>query len=439
MMKNPVKITECSWCKNRMELFHKHRLLYNNIFCSKECEKNFKKSKPNVKCKVCGKDFHLKPSVLKKIKTYPCCSIKCSSELKKSSYLGKNNSNYKYEKNLDLIYNLTPDGAYILGLIWSDGSLSKNTITISQKGWEECPLVEISEIIFGKDTVKKTVKNYVLSITEKELVDYIVSLGGIKRGKKSYMIEMPNISEDMIWPFLCGYFDGDGGFKYNYKYPEISLTSNSYRMLEQVSQYWNVNYNGKDNIYASGMKALEICGKMYESCNLHNKRKYYYYLDILNWEPGIENRGRWMSTDKCKYKKLSIDALPPEKKRVTDSGNDVYAIEFKPLNENIGTYIADMRIAVQPPPGFYFELVGRSSLPINNLHFLGGVGIIDQTYVGSLKMILQKIDMNKPLPETPFKCGQLILKKFLHVPFVRVDDIQDTERGKDGFGSTGKK
>jgi len=137
-----------------------------------------------------------------------------------------------------------------------------------------------------------------------------------------------------------------------------------------------------------------------------------------------------------KFKKLSENSYPPEKKRSSDSGYDVYAVEFEPVNEREGIYFADMKLAIQPPEGWYFELIGRSSLPLNNLHFLGGVGVIDKTYTGSIKMLVQKIESSKPLPELPFKCGQLIPRQFAHFETINVDELDDTERGTDGFGST---
>lgn len=438
-IKNPLEIRNCSQCGARVEIYHRKRTLMEHVFCSRKCDSEFKKAKPNTECINCGKPLHIKKSHLDKMGKFgPCCSRKCSGEIKTKMYVSENNPNHTYNKNLDMIYNLTNDGAYILGLIWSDGSLVKNTISITQKGWEECPLRKISEMIFGENVVQEHQNKDVLIINDKTLVDYLVSLGGIKRGKKSDVIEMPNIPKDKIWPFICGYFDGDGGFKYNYKYPEISITSNSKKMLKQISEYWNVNYTGKGVIYSSGAKALEICGKMYESCNLHNTRKYNYYLDILNWEPCIENGGRWKFSDNAKYRRLSKDAIPPQKTRVTDSGFDVHAVEFKPINEDLGSYFADTKIAVEPPSGYYFELIGRSSLPLNNLQFIGGIGVIDKTYVGSIKMIVRKLDPSLPLPETPFKCGQLVLREFAHCEFVTVDELSDTDRGDSGFGSTGK-
>lgn len=428
----------CSYCGKVLNIYYKKRMEQENVFCSKQCEGSFRTKAPNTRCVVCKKPLAIKNYRLKKLKNYgPCCSKSCSSIKKKESYLGKGNPNHKHDKNLNCFYNLSNDGAYILGLIYSDGNISSNgSISIFQKHEYKILLKRISYLIFNNDLVVSDGDKDCLTICDKNLVNYIVSLGGIVVGKKSRVVEIPNIPEDKKWAFICGYFDGDGSFKYNYRYPEISITSNSDKILEQISKYWEASYNGKNKIYASGFKALDICGKMYDSCSLYHPKKRYYYEDILNWEP-FPNNG-WYSDEYFKCKKLDKDAFLPKKSRPTDSGYDVTALEFIPFNEDLGVYIADMRVAVEPSPGWYFDLLGRSSLPKNNLHFLGGVGVIDRSYTGSLKMFLQKININMKLPEVPFRCGQLIPRKCLHAEFIEVEDLLDSSRGNSGFGSSGE-
>lgn len=393
----------------------------------------------DVRCYICKKPFKVKPSHLHKMVNpeQACCSRGCLAELKKINTLGKRNPNFKYEKDLSMFYDLTNDGAYILGLIYSDGFLQDTTITISQNFKGLSLLNQISKLIFGStENVKEQQKDkYVLQIHDKSFVNYVLSLGGINVGKKSDKVEMPNIPEDKKWSFICGYFDGDGGFKYNYRKPEISITSNSPKMLESLAKYWNVNYTGKDKIYASGFKALDICGKMYENCKLYHGKKYFYYLDILNWEP-FPNNG-WHNDEYFRYKKLDPNAIAPYKKRVTDSGYDISAIKFDLINKKANLYKADTRLSIEPIPGYYFDLVGRSSLAVAGFQFSLGVGIIDRSYTGSLIMPIILLPGATP-PELPFRCGQLIPRKIIHMPWVETDNLDTGSRGSKGFGSTGK-
>jgi len=388
-----------------------------------------------VRCTNCGISFGIRLDQLKKIKRFgPCCSRQCSAEQKSIVYSGAGNPNHKHDKNLSMFYDLTHDGAYVLGMIYSDGHISVDPykVEIYQHEKYGYNINRISEVIYNKDiTYRRKDGLLILTINDKELVKHILSLGGIKQGHKSNIVSIPDVPKDKVWSFICGYFDGGGFFKYNYRYPEIGITSDSNKILEQISEYWGVGYNSGNRIEAYGYKALDICGRMYDKVSFRNNLKYDYYFDILNWEP--LTCGPWLKHEYFKCKKLDPEAAVPTKSRVTDSGYDIYAIK---LYKDGPFYVADTRLAVEPIPGYYFDCVGRSSLPAKfGFQFALGVGIIDRGYVGALKMYLLKID-ERPLPELPFKCGQLIPRKIIHLDFIEVDKLNETSRGSDGFGST---
>ena len=67
-------------------------------------------------------------------------------------------------------------------------------------------------------------------------------------------------------------------------------------------------------------------------------------------------------------------------------------------------------------------------------------GIIDPNYLGSFKVALTKIDKTKPDIELPFRCCQIIMEKKIEFEVEIIEDEEDldeTERGEGGFGSTG--
>ena len=210
-------MVRCSYCGSDINIKNKRRLKYKNNFCNKKCESLFRNKRPNVRCHICGKPFAIKASRL--VNDGVCCSTKCGNLYRSSFQCGQNNPNFKYKKDLSMFYNLTHDGAYILGLIYSDGSITDTVINIYQSKKYSYTLYQISKLIFGsEDNVRSINKNscLVLEICDKNFVSYVLSLGGVKVGKKDSIVEIPNIPEDKKWSFICGYFDGDGGFKYNY-------------------------------------------------------------------------------------------------------------------------------------------------------------------------------------------------------------------------------
>ncbi len=424
----------CINCGSKIPIFHKKRLNTKEIYCNNACLSQYKqRNRNNTSCVVCGKHIYVKSSNISK-NHGNCCSRKCADELKSKLYRNENNPNHINNIDLSCIYDITHNGAYILGLIWSDGHLEKNSVIITQN--EKLSgdlLLMISYLLYGYDNRKHKINDvYTLSIHNKDFIEYLLSLKGINIGKKSDKIYFPDIPQEFHWSFICGYFDGDGCFAYNYRYPQISITSNSHSILKQISSIWNVNYTNKGSIYAYGCKAIDICGKMYKNVTLCHEKKYNYYISILNYEPRLPHQQHIIDT--FKVCKLDKNAILPYKTRVTDTGYDISVIEMKEISKDI--YMCDTKISVEPPPGYYFDVIGRSSLPKNNMHFIGGVGIIDKSYVGPIKLILQQIDTSLSLPELPFRCAQLIPRQFIHFEMVEVDKLENTERGYNGFGST---
>ena len=66
-------------------------------FCSRHCQREFHgwNNLPNASCATCGKDMHLKPSKLKKLKHQPTCSTACMAKYREKVYSGSKNPNYR--------------------------------------------------------------------------------------------------------------------------------------------------------------------------------------------------------------------------------------------------------------------------------------------------------------------------------------------------------
>ena len=108
--------------------------------------------------------------------------------------------------------------------------------------------------------------------------------------------------------------------------------------------------------------------------------------------------------------RMEQDAMVPIKTYDNDIGYDITAIN---IHKKIGTntIIYDTGIAVQPPPGYYIEIIPRSSLSKTGYMLSNSIGIIDPDYTGSLKIALTRIDKSLPELKCPFTRFQLILRK----------------------------
>jgi dUTP pyrophosphatase len=103
-----------------------------------------------------------------------------------------------------------------------------------------------------------------------------------------------------------------------------------------------------------------------------------------------------------------------------------------------GIKIAGYEDNKQAPFTVFPKIEGRSGLASKGIFPVGG--IIDPSYRGEIKVLLANFSSG-PLCLVPgARCAQLVFYSCCAVPnitFERVDDVEATERGDAGFGSTG--
>lgn len=126
----------------------------------------------------------------------------------------------------------------------------------------------------------------------------------------------------------------------------------------------------------------------------------------------------------------------PARIRETDAGYDV----FSPMKVTIRPKTSEvimLGIHVKCPPGYFYEIRGRSSLNFRGIEVTDNV--IDATYTGELRVRLNNNSSDLFHVEVGDKIAQLIFLPQIHVQFREVERLAvgDGERGKAGFGSTG--
>ena len=138
-----------------------------------------------------------------------------------------------------------------------------------------------------------------------------------------------------------------------------------------------------------------------------------------------------------KFKAHTQNAFIPTRVSQDDIGFDLTIINISKQIDN-KTSLYDTGISVEPPEGYYFEVVPRSSLSKLGYILSNSIGIIDPNYRGTIKVALTKINEDVKDIELPNKRFQLIPRKFISNLFeVRVEEeLSETDRGDGGFGST---
>ena len=138
-----------------------------------------------------------------------------------------------------------------------------------------------------------------------------------------------------------------------------------------------------------------------------------------------------------KFCKHDENAIIPSLANCNEIGFDLTVIsKIKDINKTTSMY--ETGISVQPPDGYYFEIVPRSSLSKTGYMLTNSIGIIDPTYRGTLKIVLTKVCDDAPEFELPNKRFQLVprihISKDMNVKVV--EGLDETYRGNGGFGST---
>ena len=118
----------------------------------------------------------------------------------------------------------------------------------------------------------------------------------------------------------------------------------------------------------------------------------------------------------------------PKKAGPQEVGYDLVCIEK--VKDLSGCTMYDTGISIKTPEGYYAEIVARSSIVKHNTMLANGIGIIDPTYRGTLKICLTNPIM------LPASVCQLILKPMPpNVQVTKVTSLDATYRNG-GFGST---
>jgi dUTP pyrophosphatase len=89
------------------------------------------------------------------------------------------------------------------------------------------------------------------------------------------------------------------------------------------------------------------------------------------------------------------------------------------------------------PNGFFGKLESRSGLNVRqSIVSLGGV--IDSGYTGSIVAKLYNLGATDYVFQRGDKIVQLVIQPCENFSLEQVDELEDTERGCNGFGSTGR-
>jgi len=142
-----------------------------------------------------------------------------------------------------------------------------------------------------------------------------------------------------------------------------------------------------------------------------------------------------------KVTKLSSEATLPTKAHSTDAAFDLYANcpDYTMMVPAHGKALIGTGIAVAIPEGYFGGVYARSGLASKNgIRPSNCVGVIDSPYRGEIMVSLHNDTDKDYVVIHGTRIAQLIIQPCPPVALVEVNELDSTDRGKGGFGSSGK-
>lgn len=138
-------------------------------------------------------------------------------------------------------------------------------------------------------------------------------------------------------------------------------------------------------------------------------------------------------------KRKNKNAKLPTQAYEGDAGWDLYAVDKRVVDEGDFGYIEyGTGWAFEIPEGHVGLLYPRSSISKTGMILANSVGVCDSLFRGEVTFRF------KPIPNTKHydigdKIGQMIVMPYPKVTFQEVDELSQSERNENGYGSSGSK
>lgn len=137
-----------------------------------------------------------------------------------------------------------------------------------------------------------------------------------------------------------------------------------------------------------------------------------------------------------KIKKLYKDAIIPRYAKDGDAGMDLTAVS-KRYDEH-GNLCYGTGLAFEIPQGYVGLIFPRSSIFKKRLVLSNSVGVIDSGYRGEVSFKFKPSGTTaSEVYKVGERVGQIIIIPYPKIEFVEASELSETERGENGYGSTG--
>lgn len=150
---------------------------------------------------------------------------------------------------------------------------------------------------------------------------------------------------------------------------------------------------------------------------------------------------------KVTFKKLNDKAVMPKKAHEEDFCYDVVATSCEEIAPNVFKYGTGLALQIARDARFMAKRRGavlsidarpRSSVWKTGMVLSNGEGTIDAGYTGEITAVFYHVLPFMPKYEVGDRIFQICIGHTYKVEFEETDELEDTDRGTGGYGSTGK-
>lgn len=141
-----------------------------------------------------------------------------------------------------------------------------------------------------------------------------------------------------------------------------------------------------------------------------------------------------------RFQRLSDAARLPSRAHDGDAGLDLYAAEPATIPAAGGRAAVGIGLAVEIPPGHAGLVLPRSGTARRHgITLTNAPGLIDAGYRGELRVLLLNTDPTEAFEvAVGDRVAQLVIVDVPTVEPIEADQLADSERGRGGFGSSGR-
>lgn len=141
---------------------------------------------------------------------------------------------------------------------------------------------------------------------------------------------------------------------------------------------------------------------------------------------------------KVKIKKLREKAVIPQYMSEGAACMDITAISWA-YDAKLNRFIYQTGLAFEVPEGYYMDLRPRSNMTKKRCAIVNANGTLDSDYRGELMIVITNLDQDNHVPpyDSMERVCQMMILPYPKIEFEEVEELSDTARSSNGFGSTG--